>query len=311
MAFAPSEPRLRAAGWCEDICSAPAHQEGGSHGAMRSKENLVLSSSTEVIILWRFHIMNQIFESLTWTVWSFTRLAKISSVNFPFGFHLNCFPFLSLEGCIGLLFVLQILASIGFSNKMSLKPMCKKRRQGWGLQQKAEEHQWKQMAGSKLFSAFPTPPSTFGRRGPPIHSTPSLEWVPALCFHWRKTNYSWLFISLRRGWKAYQALSVLNSEQNILDSCTVRFSFIHIIAICFVQIKVVYDFCHLTLLPLGYAILKMYFFHNSTKKQLSKKEKENSYFCLSMKRKRRNLTVLNILTSEKSEIYQGHSCLEV
>jgi len=91
----------------------------------------------------------------------------------------------------------------------------------------------------------------------------------------------------------------------------VRFSFIHIIAICFVHIKVIYDFCHLTLLPLGYAILKIYSFHKSTNKQLSKKEKENSYFCLSIKRKRRNLTELNILTSEKSEIYQRHSVLEV
>lgn len=165
------------------------------------------------------------------------------------------------------------------------------------------------MVGSKLFSAFLAshPPLLGGE----VHLTPSLQWVPALCFHWHKTNYFWLFISLRSGRKAYQTLSVLNSEQNILHGCTVRFSFIHIIAIYFVHIKVVYDFCHLTLLPLGYAILKMYSFHNSTKQQLSKKEKEKSYFCLSIKRKRRNLIELNILTSEKSEIYKGCSGLKV
>lgn len=144
MAVAPSESHSGAAGGCEGICSAPAHEETGSHGTEWSKENLVLSSSAEVIILWSFHIMNQIFESLTWTVWSITGLAKIYLISFPFASRLNCSPFLSLEGCIGWLFTLQILASIEFSNKISLRLMCKKRRrQGWRLQQKAEEHHWK------------------------------------------------------------------------------------------------------------------------------------------------------------------------
>lgn len=211
--------------------------------------------------------MNQIFESLTWTVWSTTILAKIDLIDFPFGFHLNCSLYLSLESSIGWLSILQTLAGIGFSNKMPLnkkEPGMEAATKVWGASVKINGRK-------QTFQCFSLPsPALLGGE---VHHTPSLQGVPALCFHQHKTNYSWLFICLCSGWKAYQALSVLNSEQNIWYGCTVRFSFIHIIAVCFVHVKLFYDFCLLTRLSLGYAILKIYSFYNSTKQQLFKKEK--------------------------------------